>query len=118
MPDNNLEIIGQKIRSMRQTLGLTQEQLGERADLHYSYIGQVERGDKIPSLRTLRKLAAALNTEMDRLLEETPAYETKTPPELWQQELMRLTRDRSAAEVELITSLARIILTYLDRQKE
>ncbi|MBC7105405.1 MAG: helix-turn-helix transcriptional regulator, partial [Firmicutes bacterium] len=37
-------VMGRRIREARSKLGLTQEQLGERANLHYSYIGQVERG--------------------------------------------------------------------------
>lgn len=39
-------IVGQRIRSCRQKNGLTQEKLAERSELHPTYIGQAERGEK------------------------------------------------------------------------
>ena len=38
--------IGERLRSLHLTAGLTQEHLAERADLHTTYIGQLERGEK------------------------------------------------------------------------
>lgn len=35
---------GRRVRARRQQLGLSQEALAERADLHWTYVGQVERG--------------------------------------------------------------------------
>ena len=42
--------IGNKIRQMRIKAGLTQEQLAELADVGFYYIGEIERGQKLPSL--------------------------------------------------------------------
>jgi transcriptional regulator with XRE-family HTH domain len=64
--------LGGRIRSQRHALGLSQERLAERADLHWSYIGQVERGKHDKNgigLVALLKLAAALELDPARLVE-------------------------------------------------
>lgn len=62
------KLIGKKIKKYRKRKNLTQEALGEKAGLHYTYIGQVERGEKDPSFKFLRGIAAALEISVDRLL--------------------------------------------------
>lgn len=47
----------------------TQEDLAERAGLTTTYVGQVERGDKVPSLTVILKLAHALNVLPSELME-------------------------------------------------
>ncbi len=42
----NIKIIGKRILERRKELGLSQEQLAERAKLHRNYIGYVERAEK------------------------------------------------------------------------
>jgi transcriptional regulator with XRE-family HTH domain len=44
-------------------LGESQEQLADRAGLHWSFIGQVERGRRNISLHNILKIAAALKTD-------------------------------------------------------
>lgn len=60
--------IGRQIRVKRLELRLTQERLAERCDLSVSYMGAVERGDKIPSLETFIVIANALGASSDDLL--------------------------------------------------
>ena len=60
--------IGKQIRAKRIELRLTQERLAERCDLSVSYMGAVERGDKIPSLETFITIANALGASSDDLL--------------------------------------------------
>ncbi|MDH7577369.1 MAG: helix-turn-helix transcriptional regulator [Bacillota bacterium] len=113
-----LNQLGRRIRSLRQQLGLTQEELGERAHIHYSYVGQVERGDKMPSLRTLKSLAAALNVDLHYLLEEPASYQTTegpTPDDL--AELKTLLRSRSPAEIRLCMDIIRLILQFLNNRR-
>jgi len=110
--------LGEKIRRLRKQMGLTQEELGERANIHYSYVGQVERGDKMPSLKTLKKLATALNTPVQYLLEEPSTYGTSENilPEAVA-EFRQLIAGRSQEEVRFCLGLLREILQFLDRQK-
>ena len=52
--------LGNVLRRERNDLGLTQEGLAERAELHRTYVSQLERGLKSPSLAKLADLADAL----------------------------------------------------------
>jgi transcriptional regulator with XRE-family HTH domain len=60
--------IGQKIKSLRERRGLTQERLAELAELSPTYISHIERGKKHVSLTALISLAAALEVPAERLL--------------------------------------------------
>lgn len=59
---------GARVRELRKGLGLTQEELAERADMHWTFISGVERGLKDPRLNTIARLAAALDVTADQLL--------------------------------------------------
>jgi transcriptional regulator with XRE-family HTH domain len=61
--------LGQRIRLKRLQLGLSQEKLAERADLHWTYIGGVERGERNISLLNIFKVSRALGISASRLLE-------------------------------------------------
>ncbi len=60
--------LGATVRKRRVALGLSQEQLAERADLHWTYVGGIERGERNVSLLNIVKIARALNTSPSRLL--------------------------------------------------
>ena len=57
----------QKYRIARR---LTQENLAEKVDLSVSYISEIENGKKRPSLKTLEKIAAALEVSLVSLMGE------------------------------------------------
>ena len=61
--------VGQRIRAIRQRLGMTQEDLAEKAELHYTYIGQVERGEKNLTLTSLEKILEALDVSFPDFFE-------------------------------------------------
>lgn len=69
--------VGDRIRTIRKAKGLTQEELGEKADLHYKYIGEVERGEVNPSVETLAAVAKALDINITQLFAEN----WQLPPE-------------------------------------
>jgi transcriptional regulator with XRE-family HTH domain len=62
---------GTTVRQLREVHGWSQEALAERADLNRSYIGELERGQAIPSLLTLKKLSMALGVSLSNLLAHT-----------------------------------------------
>lgn len=110
--------LGKKIRNLRHQLGLTQEQLGERANIHYSYVGQMERGDKMPSLQTLKRIATALSTDLQHLLEEPAPYEpSQDPSPDTPAELHQLLQGRSPAEIRFCIDLVRVILQFLNHRR-
>lgn len=61
-------LLGARVRALRAALGLTQEQLAERADMHWTFISGVERGLKDPRINTVARLAHALGVTTDQLL--------------------------------------------------
>ncbi len=58
------------IRGRRLKLGMTQEQLAEKADLHWTYISGIERGIRNVSLMNLVLIATALNVRVRDLVKE------------------------------------------------
>lgn len=61
--------IGQRIRSYRTQLGLSQEKLAELSGCHPTYIGQLERGEKNATLESVEKIASSLNVSLSVLFE-------------------------------------------------
>ena len=58
---------GQIVRTKRLSLDLTQEMLAEKAELHRTYIADIERGTRNVSLRNIEKLAVALDCSLETL---------------------------------------------------
>lgn len=61
--DKERRELGKIIRELRKARGFTQEKLGEKADLSYKFIGELERGRVNVSLDSLAKLAQALGVQ-------------------------------------------------------
>ena len=65
--DENLRAAGREIKQHRETRGLSQEALAEKAGLHRNYIGLIERGERNASLKALFAIAAALDMGLAEL---------------------------------------------------
>ena len=63
--------MGDRIKEARKKKGFTQEQLAERLDVSVEFIGQIERGLKLPSMNVFIKLIEALNVSADYLLRDS-----------------------------------------------
>jgi len=61
----------ERLRQLRKQKDLSQTELGEIVDLHYTHIGRYERGASKPSADALRRLADALGVSTDYLMEGT-----------------------------------------------
>lgn len=59
---------GLAVRSVRLRRGYSQERLAELSELHRTYVGSVERGERNITLRNAEKLAAALGVSSSELL--------------------------------------------------
>ncbi|MEQ1914290.1 MAG: helix-turn-helix transcriptional regulator [Sideroxydans sp.] len=60
--------LAENVRTYRKSLGLSQEELADRCELHRTYIGSVEREERNVSLSTLEVLAAAFDISVPQLL--------------------------------------------------
>lgn len=58
------EKFGLKVKFLRQKLGISQEELSYRSELHRTYISSIELGKRNISLINIEKLAKALNCEI------------------------------------------------------
>lgn len=70
MEQEILKRFGAKVRHYRNLLGLSQEKFAEKANVHRTYIGTVERGETNITLVNVCKLANALEVEISKLLED------------------------------------------------
>ncbi len=61
--------LGNNIKQLRKKLDLSQEQLAEKADLHRTYIGGIERGERNVSLDNIVAISRALGVSASELLE-------------------------------------------------
>jgi transcriptional regulator with XRE-family HTH domain len=59
---------GEVLRSARQQRGLSQEALADAASLHRTYVSQIERGLKSPTLDAMSRLAGALEVQLHVLI--------------------------------------------------
>lgn len=62
-------LLGNAIKSTRAALGISQEELAARAGLHRTYVSDVERGARNPSIASIEKLAQALKLSVSGLFE-------------------------------------------------
>jgi len=68
--------LGRAVAERRAELGLTQEQLALRADLHQRWISNVENGHRNPSYSSLRRLAAGLDLGTSELIARAERIES------------------------------------------
>lgn len=93
--------LGYKVRQLRQSYGMTQEKLAEYLEVHPSYPGQLERGERSPSLETLEKLASTFHLPLSELLTE----EHKNENNLWKERCDYLLNKCTMAQLKGIHEL-------------
>ena len=71
--ENIRKDVGKRIRELRKLCGLTQEELGEKANLNYKFIGELERGKVNVSLDSLFRIAKALEVHVSDLFRKGKA---------------------------------------------
>lgn len=95
MAEDIYKQLSKRVREERSLRGWTQEELAERAGVHLSFIGQIERGIKKPSLATVQCLAEALGVDTGLLLGPSPRRPEPYPIE---HKVADLIRDASPAQ--------------------
>ncbi|NLO28592.1 MAG: helix-turn-helix transcriptional regulator [Actinobacteria bacterium] len=68
-PPGFTEALGRTIKVIRTDLGIERRDLAERAGISYSYITEIENGNKPPSSSVLGPIASALGLRMSQLIE-------------------------------------------------
>ena len=76
-------LLGMAIKTQRASLGISQEELAYRAGLHRTYVSDLERGARNPSVDSIEKLASALELSVSMLFEQADSgAEAKQPVEI------------------------------------
>lgn len=105
-----LNLVGARIKVLRKEKGLSQEALGEKGGFHFTYIGQVERGEKNISLINLAKIAEALEVNISQLFAYINEDMESTKSEVLIQEIISMLRDADLDDVTLSRNIVREIL--------
>ena len=94
--------LGMKLREARNKAGFTQEQLAEKADIGVMYLGEIERGVKMPSMKIFIKLIEALDISADYILRnELPSGKEYVWDEITEK-LASLTPKQRKAAVDIL----------------
>ncbi len=107
------EIIGARIRTLRQQKGWTQEELGGRSELDFTTIGGAERGEKSVSLNSLQRVAGALEVSIAWLVREEQNATGEAECEGLTEELLALARDLPPEELRHVLGLVKAARSYL-----
>lgn len=65
-----LKRFGTRIKQLRHEQHISQEELAEKCDLHRTYVGGIERGERNPSLKNINKIASAFQIELEELFKD------------------------------------------------
>ncbi|GJM70280.1 transcriptional regulator [Paenibacillus macerans] len=95
---------------LRKEKGLSQEALGEKGGFHFSYIGQVERGEKNVSLVNLAKIAEALEVNLIQLFAYVEEEMQITPMDHSIQEVVDMLREANDEKMRLAKNVLKEIL--------
>jgi transcriptional regulator with XRE-family HTH domain len=104
------DALGKRIRDERRKQNLTQEQLAKKVNVTYSYIGQVERGKRGVTLELLIGISNALGVTVDYLLANYLENEDEYLRQLW----IRLVKNRSEKEQDMIINVVKVIVAGLE----
>jgi len=107
------EIVGARIRALRQQKGWTQEELGGRADLDFTTVGGAERGEKSLSLKSLVRVAEALGVDVAYVVRQGESATGEAECEGLVEELRAVVRDLPPAELRHVLELVRAARSYL-----
>ncbi len=112
-------LMGRNIRLMRRQQGMTIKVLSEKASLNPSYMGEVERGRRNPSLENIHKIAQGLSVAPSALLRQPPPAPvpllSDTSRETQFVEIMKMLNAVSTDNKELFPHMVALIAAW--RQK-
>lgn len=103
--------LGLRIRYYRKEKHMTQEKLAEICNLHPTYIGQIERGEKNATIESIYRIAAGLSIPMSKLLENVEFLDTNSdniPLHIYQQ-LLALPHDEQEHIEKIISEIIDLI---------
>ncbi len=104
-------LIGNRIKEERRRQKLSQETLAFESNIHPSYFGCIERGEKCPTVDTLYKISTALNVPINRLMEfESCEIDPEpTPCKKIENALMQVSAEKQEQVAEMVVGIIKLI---------
>lgn len=109
-------LLGQRVRELRKGMGWSQEELGERANLHPTYVGGIERGERNVSLDNLNKLAAAFGLSLGELF-QLPSSDGSERHSV-QTSITTLLRRQDDRSLEFILKFLKVFEEFAEGEKD
>lgn len=97
-------LLGQRIREQRKAKGWTMEQLAEKVELSPNYVGDLERGVKIPSLETFIRIVEVLDVSADVLIRDSVAPASYVADDELNRKLQQLTPGQKKAATDILNA--------------
>lgn len=110
-------IVGENIREIRQSKGLSQERLALRAGINPSFLGQIERAEKSPTISSLEKVASALEVKVEELFQSNTDELQKTNTTYLEKIIFELSH-RTNEEQEDIYKIIIQLLVFKDKKEK
>lgn len=108
--------IGVRIRTIRKKRGLTQEDMADRCDLHWTYIGGLERGERNPTLTTIKRIADGLKVDIHTLLGRSTREDAPlSSREKKEGKILKMLHKDDETAVDLASRLVREVIHWRER---
>lgn len=116
--------IGERLRRLRRQRDITQKELSMKVGIDYSYIGKIERGEQLPSIKLLLRLSNLLRTDLSyffeddsllSLLEYTPEEMKALADDENKRVFIRLLKEIDEEDIPFIIEILRILKEHRKR---
>ena len=109
-------VFGERLQELRKERRMTQEELADKLGLHNSYIGLLERGERIPSLITLDNVAKVFGVKSADLISTDKRNQKHT---MRQKEMIYIVEECSSQDLEKIYKIFKIVIgdPHIDKPK-
>ena len=112
-------ILGQRIKFFREELGLTQQQLADKAEISSKAVGRYEHGSRVPSVEIAKRIATALGISVNELLypeairENPDSITVKIPADI-----LNLDLDELQAKLDARNKKLDVVIKHFDKLNE
>lgn len=106
------KLMGQRIRQLRKSKGWTQQQLAERSQMDYKYLGGIERGERNVTIDNLEKIASGFGVEAHQLFLFSAPARVEPAEQVTQAKIQDLMRCTSAGRKQLMWRVLRELAVW------
>jgi len=109
------KIFGKKLRKLREQKKMNQDDLSDKLGLHHSYIGLLERGERIPSMLTLTKTAKYFDVNSVELItEDVKPIKLSSK----QKALLKIIDSGSRQDIDRLHDIAKVVIDKSKSRKK